>query len=114
MSNYGNGGFRFAEVSHKGSLLFLPSGIYAWDITDFSSLEAQSFELIFPETAKIEFLLLGSGPQLLMPNKAIREVFESHDIGLETMSTGAAVRTYNVLLAENRSIAAALIAVDNP
>jgi uncharacterized protein len=114
LSDYGDGGFRFAGMSHQGSLLLLPSGIYAWDISEFSTLKPEDFQLVFLESSRIEFLLLGCGSQLLLPNAEIRAAFDTHDIGLETMDTGAAVRTYNVLLAEGRNIAAGLIAVDNP
>lgn len=114
ISDYGNGGFRFAGISHQGSLLLLPSGIYAWDVFEFSHLNAKDFQPVFDEPVKIDFLLLGCGPHLLSPIADIRQAFDSHDIGLEPMSTGAAVRTYNILLAEKRNIAAAVIAVENP
>lgn len=114
ISDYGNGGFRFAEISHQGSLLLLPGGIYAWDVKEFSHLNANHFQPVFDQAVKIDFLLLGCGPHLLNPNTDIRQAFDAHDIGLEYMSTGAAVRTYNILLAEKRNIAAAVIAVENP
>ncbi len=114
LSDYGDGGFRFAGMSHKGSLLLLPSGIYAWGITEFTALKPKDFQPAFLESAKINFLLLGCGPQLIMPGTEIRKAFDVHDIALDAMDTGAAVRTYNVLLAEGRSVAAALIAVENP
>lgn len=114
VSNYGNGGFRFAEVSHHGSILMLPDGIYAWSVTEFSQLSINDFQQVFQQAAKIEFLLLGCGPRLILPEFDIRKAFEDHDVGLEVMGTGAAVRTYNVLLAEKRAVAAALIAVENP
>lgn len=94
--------------------MLLPSGIYAWKTHEFETLGADDFQPVFRETAKIEFLLLGCGAHLLMPGSNILQAFESHDIGLEYMDTGAAVRTYNVLLAENRNVAAAIIAVENP
>lgn len=114
ISAYGNGGFRFADMSHQGSLLLLPNGIYAWDVNEFSALKTVDFELVFEQAEKIEFLLLGCGTQLTMPEPEIRQAFETQNIGLEFMSTGAAVRTFNVLLAEKRAVAAAFIAVENP
>jgi len=114
LSDYGDGGFRFAGLSHHGSLLLVPSGIYAWNVSEFATLKSQDFQLVFLESSRIEFLLLGCGPQLLLPDMQIRNAFDTHDIGLEFMDTGAAVRTYNVLLAEKSSVAAALIAVENP
>ncbi len=103
---YGNGGFRFAGMSHIGSILALPSGIRAWTPGDFQP--------VFDETPPIEFLLLGTGVEMVWPEKAVRERFAARGIGLEFMSTGAAVRTYHVLLAEKRRVGTALIAVDTP
>ncbi len=114
ISDYGNGGFRFAGISHQGSLLLLPGGIYAWNVVEFSQLKSNDFQLVFDQNEKIDFLLLGCGSHLLNPDTHIRKAFDAHDIGLEFMSTGAAVRTYNILLAEKRNIGAAVIAVENP
>ncbi len=114
ISDYGNGGFRFADISHQGSLLLLPGGVYAWNVVEFSQLKSSDFQLVFDHNEKIDFLLLGCGPHLLNPDADIRQAFDAHDIGLECMGTGAAVRTYNILLAEKRKIAAAVIAVENP
>ncbi len=109
---YGNGGFRFAEMSHKGPILCLPSGIYGWTVYDGNALAVQDFEAVFKETGDIQFLLLGTGLSQIFPSVEIREKFESSGLGLDSMSTGAACRTYNVLLAEKRAVAAALIPLD--
>ena len=108
---YGEGGFRFAGMSHRGSLLVLPTGIYAWEATDAGTLSIASFEQLIAGKAGIEFVLLGTGLAQVFPSLALRQAFEALDIGLEAMSTGAAARTFNVLLAEGRKVAAALIAV---
>jgi uncharacterized protein len=108
---YGDGGFRFAGMSHRGSLLILPSGMHAWPPTSIAEIESGSFALVFAEQAPIGLLLLGTGPSQVFPSADIRRDFVSHKITLEAMDTGAAVRTYNVLLAEGRDVAAALIAV---
>lgn len=108
---YGDGGFRFAGMSHRGSLLVLPSGTHAWEATNADSLSASSFAQVFAERDRLEFLLLGTGSSLCFPSPALRQAFENAGLGLETMSTGAAARTFNVLLAEGRKVAAALIAV---
>ena len=54
---YGNGGFRFAEMSHRGSILCVPSGIYGWDPVRPEDLDRDSFERILAEAAGIELLL---------------------------------------------------------
>lgn len=111
---YGNGGFRFADMSHRGSILMLPSGIYGWSVESMSDLSVDSFARVFAESSAIEFLLLGCGLEMARPSAAIRDAFKAHGIGLEFMTTGAAARTYNVVLAEKRAVAAALLAVDSP
>lgn len=108
---YGNGGFRFAEMSHAGSLLLLPSGVYPWPVADFDSLDEDCFAPVFAERDAIDFLLLGSGERQRFAGPDLRAAFAAAGIGLECMDTGAAARTYNVLLAEARAVAAALIAV---
>ena len=109
---YGNGGFRFADMSHRGSILALPSGIYGWDVEAFEAVTDETLSRITDEAEAIEVLLIGCGPDLRVLNKALREKLRSFDIAVETMATGAAVRTFNVLLAEERAVAAALVAVD--
>ena len=109
---YGNGGFRFADMSHRGSLLCLPSGIYGWEPVDPASLKATDFEKLLAEARDIEILLVGCGRDLRPLPAALRSVLRDARISADPMSTGAAVRTYNVLLAEDRAVAAALIAVD--
>jgi len=109
---YGNGGFRFAGMSHRGSLLCLPSGIYAWDVSRIEDLAPEHLAAALAEKGAIGFLLLGTGRTLTHPAPGVRTAFAEAGIGLEVMDTGAACRTYNVLLAEQRQLAAALIAVD--
>ncbi|EHS49047.1 protein of unknown function DUF498 [Rhizobium sp. PDO1-076] len=107
---YGNGGFRFADMSHRGSLLLLPSGVYGWDVNDGDDLTLAVFERVLAETG-IEFLLLGTGKQMRLVDPDVRAALKQRGIATDPMGTGAAVRTYNIMLAEQRPVAAALIAV---
>ncbi|MEP1934590.1 MAG: Mth938-like domain-containing protein [Roseibium sp.] len=109
---YGDGGFRFADMSHHGSLLCVPSGIYGWNLTTPQEFSAEAFERVFAENDDIEVLLVGTGPDLVPLPKELKEAFREAGILAEPMSTGAAIRTYNVLLAEDRAVATALLAVD--
>jgi uncharacterized protein len=109
---YGNGGFRFADMSHRGSLLCLPSGIYGWEPAVPTALTQTDFSRLISEADSVEILLVGTGRELRPLPAALRAAFKEVRISAEPMSTGAAVRTYNVLLAEDRAVAAALIAVD--
>lgn len=109
---YGGGGFRFADMSHRGSLLCLPSGMYGWSVTSLEMAELQSFDQVVAEADQIEVLLLGTGSEHVFVPVELRDALNQRGIFMEAMSTGAAARTYNVLLAEQRAVAAALIAVD--
>ena len=109
---YGNGGFRFADMSHRGSLLLLPSGIYGWEPVDAKELSVGHFEKVLSEAQDIEVLLIGTGDGMRVLPKELRAAFKEAGISIDPMSTGAAVRTYNIMLSESRAVAAALIAVE--
>ncbi|MDQ0392996.1 Mth938-like domain-containing protein [Labrys monachus] len=108
---YGEGGFRFGGMSHRGSILCLPSGMHAWALAGPAEFSLETFQPVFAEAAGIEILLVGTGGDVAFFPEALRWRFRDHRIGLEVMPTGAAARTWNVLLAEDRRVAAALIAV---
>ncbi|MDR7225025.1 Mth938-like domain-containing protein [Aminobacter aminovorans] len=109
---YGDGGFRFADMSHRGSILCLPSGIYGWQPVDPQALQPSDFDKLLAEAGDVEILLVGMGKELRRLPEGLRTALKAAGISADPMSTGAAVRTYNVLLAEDRAVAAAFIAVD--
>jgi len=109
---YGNGGFRFGGMSHRGSILALPSGMRAWPVASLVAIDRASLAPILAEAAAIEILLIGTGADPAFIEDRIRAPLAEAGIRLDAMPTGAAARTYNVLLAEDRRVAAALIAVE--
>ena len=108
---YGNGGFRFAGMSHRGSILALPSGVSAWAPTVARMLTPADFDTVFTSEPAVEFLIVGTGDDLFPLPEEIRARFRAAGISLDQMQTGPAARTYNVLVAEGRRAGAALIAV---
>lgn len=108
---YGNGGFRFADMSHRGSLICTPSGIYGINMVDPLPTRDDIFRIL-EEAEQIEILLVGTGTELLRLPEELRVLLWEKNISTDTMSTGAAVRTFNVLLAEDRAVAAVLFAVE--
>ena len=108
---YGNGGFRFADMSHRGSLLCLPGGMQSWGIETPAQLTIESLQPVFDAAAEIDVLLIGLGSDVAALPREIREALRAERIIVEAIATGGAVRTYNVLLGEGRAVAAALIAV---
>jgi uncharacterized protein len=112
IEGYGNGGFQFAGMSHRGSILALPSGIRAWDAAGPEDISIDSLAPVFAEApGRIEHLLIGTGTELVPIEKNLRLRLRAAGIRAEPMATAAAARTYSVLLAEDRRVAAALIAV---
>lgn len=109
---YGNGGFRFADMSHVGSILCLPSGIHGWDVVEGAKLIEADFTRVLEQAGDIEVLLIGMGEGMRVVPAELRARFKEAGISVDPMSTGAAVRTYNIMLSESRAVAAALIAVE--
>jgi uncharacterized protein len=109
---YGAGGFRFAEMSHKGSLLSLPGGIWAWPPRSAAEIDIASLARVFSEKAAIDIFLIGCGREPVLLAAPLRERLRAEGISFDVMPTRAAASTYNVLLAEGRRVAAALIAVE--
>lgn len=107
---YGKGGFRFAGMSHRGSLLCLPDGIWAWAPREPVDITEAALEPVFERAGKIDLLLLGIGRRAWAMPPALRQRFRDLKIAVEVTTTGAALSTYNILLAEGRRAAAALIA----
>jgi uncharacterized protein len=109
---YGQGGFRFGGMSHRGSILALPSGIRAWNavVPEDITIEALA-PVLDEEKGAIEHLLIGTGPRLVPLDKALRQHLRSAGIVAEPMATDAAARTYSILFDEDRRVAAALLAI---
>ena len=105
---YGNGGFRFAGMSHRGSLLCLPSGIHGWEPADPAALTLRDFDRVLAEAGGVDILLVGTGPELKPLPRDLRQALRDARISADPMSTGSAVRTFNVLLGEQRRVVAAL------
>jgi uncharacterized protein len=109
---YGGGGFRFAGLSHRGSLLSLPDGIWAWPVADPAALTDEALSPVFARAGELDFFILGTGAEPWIVPAALRAQFREAQISLDIMSTNAAVRTYNVMLMESRRVGAGLIVVN--
>lgn len=112
IDSYGNGGFRFADMSHRGSLLCLPDGMWAWPVERPQQLTAGDLQFFIDRAADLDFVILGTGRDPWLVPPALRAPFRAAGLSFDAMTTGAAVRTLNVMVAEARRIGAALIAVD--
>lgn len=99
-------------MSHRGSLLLLPSGVWAWPVNDPSAINAEVLAPVIAEADGIALLLIGTGATRWSLPVELMQLFAAHGISAETSRTGQAANTYNMLLEERRRVAAALIAVD--
>ncbi len=109
---HGGGGFRFAGMSHRGSLLCLPDGVWAWPIATPSALTEETLSLVLARADDLDFFVVGTGVESWVLPPALRKRFHDARISVDVMATGPAVRTYNVMLIESRRVGAGLIAVD--
>jgi len=113
IESYGDGRFRVTGALHQGSVLVYPDKTVAWDVVESAALTEESLAGIAAagDAGKIELLLIGCGARMVLIPQKLRAALRSHGVVIEPMDTGAAARTYNVLAAEGRKVAAALIAV---
>jgi uncharacterized protein len=108
---YGKGGFAFADMSHRGSLLCLPEAIWAWPVTTPEDIDKASLARVFAAANGIDTLIIGTGTGVWLPPSDLRDALRRVSVVLDTMQTGPAIRTYNIMMGERRRVAAALIAV---
>lgn len=111
---YGDGGFRIAETVHKGPVLVLPHATMTWAVEPENALSPLDLEALAPIlTAEpvFDILLIGTGRTQVFQPPSIRRAIRDRGPVAETMDTGAACRTFNLLLAEGRRVAAALLPV---
>jgi uncharacterized protein len=108
---YGNGGFAFADMSHRGSLLCLPDAIWAWPVARPDEINEGSLQRVIANAASIDTLIVGTGTEVWMPPSWLRDRLRKVSIVIDAMQTGPAIRTYNIMIGERRRVAAALIAV---
>lgn len=108
IDSYWPGHFRVSGQVHEGPIIVFPDRTVAWSVTDASSLDAEAFRPV--ADGDVEIVLLGCGSKIAFLPPSLRRALKEHmGVHVDSMDTGAACRTYNVLLAEGRRVAAALI-----
>ena len=108
IESYGTAGFRVTGVAHAGSVLVFADATLDWPIATMAEVTAEALTPVMTR-GDIEILLLGCGQRMAPVPAALRQALRAAGIVLDAMDTGAACRTYNVLLAEERRVAAALL-----
>lgn len=107
IDGYGPGGFRVAGEWLAGSRILLPSGTVPIE----GALAVEAIAPLLSAAADIDVVLVGQGPEIAPLPPALRRAIEDAGMGVEVMATPSACRTYNVLLAEERRVAAVLLAL---
>jgi uncharacterized protein len=111
---YGAGGFRFAGMSHIGSILATPNGVRAFEPSAPAEITVAALAPLFAELTQnprsIEILVVGTGEKMALLSAPVKARLREAGLRVEAMATGPAARVYNVLLGENRRVAAVLIA----
>jgi uncharacterized protein len=108
IQSYKSGGFKISSRIYDGAVVVFPDRVIPFPVTDVAALTPENFEQ-FTVADGLDVILLGCGARGVMPPPAIKALLKSRRISLDTMDTGAACRTYNVLLAEGRRVAAVLL-----
>lgn len=108
---YGDHGFTITGLRHEGSVLVFPDRTQAWPVASMAELSLDALAPILEAEPRPAVLLLGCGKGMSVVPREIKAALRDAGIVVEPMDTGAACRTYNVLLTEGRDVAAALIAV---
>jgi uncharacterized protein len=109
---HGGGGFRFGGMSHRGSLLCLPDGMWAWPVAAPADITDATLALVYARADQFDFFILGVGNAPWNLPASLRGKFRNAHISVDAMTTGPAVRTYNVMQMEGRRVGAGLIAIE--
>jgi uncharacterized protein len=108
IERYGKSGFRVAGVVYPGAVLVFPDRTLPWPVVRADAITQESLAPVVAH-GDVQILLLGLGRTMGVIPRTLRSALRAFGIVLEPMDTGAACRTYNVLLAEDRRVAAALL-----
>jgi uncharacterized protein len=113
IDGYGEGGFRVSGKRIEGSVIVFPDKVAAWPISAAGEMNEGNLEAVSAagRAGRVDLLLIGTGQRMTQIDRALRQALRAAGVVVEAMDTGAACRTYNVLMAEGRRVAAALIAV---
>ena len=113
IEGYGEGGFRISGRRVEGSVIVFPDKVVSWSTAPIGDANLGNLDSVSAagRTGAVELLLVGTGARMMQIDRTLRQALRADGVVIEVMDTGAACRTYNVLMAEGRRVAAALIAV---
>jgi uncharacterized protein len=113
IQSYDESGFRISGQRYDGSVIVFSRHAVSWPVMGLAAATVESFKDLLTEQPYVELMLFGTGRRMRMiPSSLQAGLREAYGLVPEVMDTGAACRTFNVLVAEGRPVAAALLAVD--
>jgi uncharacterized protein len=114
VESYGHGRFRVTGAVHSGSVIVFPDRTLPWSVAEAAGATPENLQAVCEagRAGTVELLLLGCGAKMTLVPSSLRSALRDAGVVVEPMDTGAACRTYNVLMADGRRVAAALIAVE--
>jgi len=113
IQSYAAGVFRISGISYEKALIVSPAQTIVWDKAppDVADLSLAHFDALFARADDIDVVLFGTGAQMQFVKPSLRQELSAKGLPLDVMDTGAACRTYNVLMAEGRRVVAVLMPV---
>ena len=114
VDGYGAGTFKVAGGEVTGSMLIRPERFDPWPVADAAALDGAGMAPLLALAEAVDILLVGTGAKLVPLAREVRQALRAAGLGVEVMNTPAACRTYNVLVAEGRRVAAAVVAMPAP
>ena len=112
IQSYGDGRFRVTGAAFEGSILVFTDETRLWAARTVADISMDALQPVTEAAHAVDILLVGCGPTFVAIPKGLRLALKDAGIALEWMDSGAACRTFNVLVAEERRVAAAILAVD--
>lgn len=111
IQSYSPAGFKVNGALHTGAVIVFPEITQDWNVQKFEQLDESSFSVLIDKASDLDVVLLGTGAATKFFSPAFKNALKAKGLQVEAMDSSAACRTYNVLMAEGRRVAAALLPV---
>lgn len=110
IQSYAGGKFKVSGKFYEGAIIVAPHQTTLWDgVSDFESLTLENFDGLINQANDIDVVLFGTGAKMKFFNLALKSQLSAKGLPIDVMDTGAACRTYNVLMAEGRRVVAVML-----
>jgi uncharacterized protein len=111
VQSYGSGHFKISRIDYQGSIIVLPNQTIPWGVSILDDVNLESLTPVLAADPRIEILLIGCGEMMQLLPRSLMDTCRQKGLAIDAMDTGAACRTYNILAAEGRRVAAGLVAL---